>query len=289
MKAAAKLRELLKRDEILVAPGGFSPLCGRLAEKVGFDCLYLTGYGVAAYKCGFADVGLMTFNENMENARYTCNVTDIPVIVDADNGYGNFLSVKRTVREFEAAGVAGIQIEDQEWPKRCGHMEGKRLISAEEMVQKVRAAVDAKTDSDTVIVARSDANTVMGFDETVRRLNMYGDAGADLLFFESPLTLDELKKIPSLLNKPVFINMSEGAKTPIVSNQQLQDMGYKVVIWPSTATWGAAKAVEDLYRILKENGTTEGYFNRLYDFREFNKLNGLDEITEEYDKYAHEK
>lgn len=285
-KASTKLRELLKKDEILVAPGGFSPLCARLAEKVGFSSLYLSGYGVAAYRCGFADVGLMTMNENLENARATCAVTSIPVIVDIDTGYGNAISVKRTVREFENSGVAAVQIEDQMWPKRCGHMEGKKLISAEEMAQKIKAAVDAKTDEDLVIIARSDANTVLGFDETIRRLNLYADAGADVLFFESPLSLEEMERIPKLLKKPAFINMSESAKTPIVSNQRLQEMGYKIVIWPSTATWGAAAAIESLYTILKENGTTEGHFERLYTFSDFNKLTGLDEILSDSAKYT---
>jgi len=242
-------------------------------------------YGVADYRCGFADVGLMTMNENLENARSTCAVTSLPIIVDIDTGYGNAISVKRTVREFENSGVAAVQIEDQMWPKRCGHMEGKKLISAEEMVQKIKAAVDAKIDEDLVIIARSDANTVLGFDETIRRLDMYADAGADVLFFESPLSLSEMEQIPQLLKKPVLINMSEGAKTPIVSNQRLKEMGYKIVIWPSTATWGAASAIENLYTILKENGTTEGHFKQLYTFNEFNKLTGLDEIMSDSAKY----
>lgn len=276
----------MSEDGILVVPGGFGPLCGRLAEKVGFSSLYMSGYGVAAYKCGYADVGLMTMNENLENARFSCAATSLPIIVDIDNGYGNAISVKRTIREFEAAGVAAVQIEDQVWPKRCGHMEGKQLISAEEMAQKIRAAVDAKTDKDLVIIARSDANTVLGFDETIRRLNMYADAGADLLFFESPLSIEEMEKIPRMLKAPAFINMSEGAKTPIVSNRCLQEMGYKVAIWPSIATWGAARAIEEIYRILKENDTTEGNFDKLYDFCEFNKLNGLEGIYIDYERYA---
>nr|WP_325212412.1 isocitrate lyase/phosphoenolpyruvate mutase family protein [uncultured Oscillibacter sp.] len=286
MKASATLRKLLEGEEILVAPGGFSPLCARLAEKVGFSSLYLSGYGVAAYRCGFADVGLMTMNENLENARATCAVTSLPVIVDIDTGYGNAISVKRTVREFERSGVAAVQIEDQAWPKRCGHMEGKKLISAEEMVQKVRAAVDAKTDADLVIVARSDANTVLGFDETIRRLNLYADAGADVLFFESPLSLDEMERIPGLLKKPAFINMSESAKTPIVSNRRLQEMGYKIVIWPSTATWGAAAAIERLYSVLRDKGTTEDCLGQLYTFSDFNKLTGLDDIIRDSTKYS---
>ncbi len=284
-----KLRDLLARDGILVVPGAFGPICGIIAEKNGMESLYMSGYGVAAFRCGFPDVGLMAYNESLENARATCNVTNLPVIFDIDNGFGNAVTIQRTVRDFIAAGAAGLQIEDQVWPKRCGHMEGKELISAEEMVQKIKSACDARQDKDVVIIARCDANAVYGFDETIRRLNMYGDAGADILFFEAPTSIEQMEKIPKLLNKPAFINMSEGAKTPILPNKKLEEMGYKVAFWPSIATWSAALAIENMYKILKENDTTEGNFDKLYDFNEFNKLMGLQEIYDLYKKYDYKK
>ncbi len=289
MKPTKKLRELMNKDGIVVAPGGFSPLCGILAEKVGLDCLYLSGYGVAAFKCGYPDVGLMTMNEVVENARFTVAATTIPVIVDIDNAYGNAISVGRTIHEFEQAGVAAVQMEDQVWPKRCGHMEGKELISAEEMCMKIRAAVDTRVDPDLMIIARTDANTVFGFEEAIHRLNMYREAGADMLFFESPTSLEQMAEAPKLVNGPLMINMSEGAKTPIVNNSELEKMGYKLVIWPSSATWMAAKQLELVYRVLKEDGTTDRVKECMYMFPEFNDLIGLPRIMDLYDQYNWKK
>lgn len=275
MTKAKKLRELIAREGILVAPGGFSPLVGVVAEQLGFDCLYMSGYGVAAYRLGVPDVGLTTMTEVLDNARNMARSTNLPLIVDVDTGYGNAMNMRRCVEEFESAGVAGIQVEDQVWPKFCGHMEGKQLIPAEEMANKIRAAVDARKDPDFVIIARTDANTVLGFDEAVRRLRMYRDSGADILFFESPTSEDEIKKIPALLNAPVMINMSEGAKTPLRSNKELEELGYKLVIWPSSTTWAAAKAIHGVLDELKQHGTTQGALESMYLFHEFNELIGL--------------
>ncbi|WP_130862749.1 isocitrate lyase/PEP mutase family protein [Bacilliculturomica massiliensis] len=287
MRNTTKFRKLMEREGMIVAPGGFSPLCGIIAEKVGFDCLYLSGYGVAAFKCGYPDVGLMTMNESLENARFTARITNIPVIVDIDNGYGNAINMTRTISDFEQAGVAAVQIEDQVWPKRCGHMEGKELISAEEMCAKIRAAAESRTDPDLVIIARTDANTVLGFEEAMRRLKMYRKAGADILFFESPVSLEEMRQAPALIDAPLMINMSEGAKTPILRNDQLEEMGYKLAIWPSSATWTAAKQIEIIYRELKKSGTTKEEADRMYIFHEFNELIGLPHIMELYDRYKY--
>ena len=275
MSKAKKLRDLMARDGIIVAPGGFSPLVSIIAEQLGFECLYMSGYGVAAYRLGVPDVGLTSMTEVLDSARNMAHATSLPLIVDIDTGYGNAMNIRRCVEEFEAAGVAGIQMEDQTWPKSCGHMEGKQLIPAEEMAGKIRAAVDARSNPDFMIVARSDANTVLGFDETIRRLRLYRDSGADMLFFESPLSEQELERIPGLLDAPVMINMSEGAKTPLKSNKELEAMGYKLAIWPSSSTWTAAKAIHDVLETLKRDGTTEKALDSMYMFHDFNALIGL--------------
>ena len=200
-------------------------------------------------------------------------------------GYGNVINVKRTVEEYELAGVAGIQLEDQSWPKRCGHMEGKVLISAEEMVQKIRIAVASRKDPDFVIVARTDANTVLGFDEAIRRSNLYAEAGADIIFFESPTSDEQVEKIPDLVHAPVMLNMSEGAKTPLRNNAEIRSLGYKLVIWPSSATWAAARAIQEIYQILKDKGTTGEDLEKLILFHEFNDLIGLPEVMRLSDEY----
>ena len=285
MKTTTKLRELIKSKELIVAPGAFSPLGAKMIQKVGFNCVYMSGYGVAAYRLGFPDVGLMTMNESLDTARAIAQACDLPVIADVDNGYGNVINVKRTVEEYELAGVAGIQLEDQSWPKRCGHMEGKVLISAEEMVQKIRIAVASRKDPDFVIVARTDANTVLGFDEAIRRSNLYAEAGADIIFFESPTSDEQVEKIPDLVHAPVMLNMSEGAKTPLRNNAEIRNLGYKLVIWPSSATWAAARAIQEIYQILKDNGTTGEDLEKLILFHEFNDLIGLPEVMRLSDEY----
>ncbi len=286
MSKAKKLREMMARDGMIVAPGGFSPLVGIIAEKLGFECLYMSGYGVAAYRLGVPDVGLATMTEVLDNARNMARATSLPLIADIDTGYGNPVNVQRYVREFEDAGVAAVQIEDQIWPKRCGQMEGKQLIPAEEMAMKIRAAVDARRDPNFVIIARSDANALHGFDETVRRLRLYRETGADMVFFESPLNDEEVKKAPTMFDCPVMINISEGSKTPIKSNKELEEYGYKLAIWPSSSTWTAAKAINNILSELKEKGTTAGALDSMYQFHEFNELIGLPDYMERARKYS---
>ena len=289
MKTTKVLRNMLNEPGLIIAPGGFSPLTARIAEKVGYKCCYMSGYGVAAFRCGFPDIGLMTMNESLDNARAMALACSIPIIADVDNGYGNALSVERTVREYENAGVAAIQIEDQAWPKRCGHMEGKILITEEEMVQKIKMAVRTREDEDFLIIARTDANTVAGFEEAVKRSKAYAEAGADMIFFESPTTREQVEQVPKLIDKPIMVNMSEGAKTPLFSNADLDAMGYKLVIWPSTATWAAAKAVQDVYEILMNKGTMEEDLDKIMLFHEFNNLIGLPEMMEKAKQYGIDK
>lgn len=285
MKKTAKLRELLKREEMLVLPGGGTPLAGIIAEQLGFECMYMSGYGTAAFQLGVPDIGLMTLTEALSNAKHMAQATNNPLIADIDTGYGNAINVKHTVREFERAGVAGVQMEDQDWPKKCGHMENKKLISSEEMAGKIRAAADAREDKDVVIIARTDANTVFGFDEAVRRSNLYAEAGADVIFFESPLSMEEIERIPQVVHAPVMINMSEGAKTPIVNNRRLAELGYKIALWPSSTTWAIAAAIRDILQELKTKGTTEYCQDRLVTFREFNGIIGLERYLQDGKQY----
>lgn len=234
--------------------------------------------------CAEAGITCVAGSENGTRLMCTKGVI-VDSIADVDNGYGNVINVKRTVEEYELAGVAGIQLEDQSWPKRCGHMEGKVLISAEEMVQKIRIAVASRKDPDFVIVARTDANTVLGFDEAIRRSNLYAEAGADIIFFESPTSDEQVEKIPDLVHAPVMLNMSEGAKTPLRNNAEIRSLGYKLVIWPSSATWAAARAIQEIYQILKDKGTTGEDLEKLILFHEFNDLIGLPEVMRLSDEY----
>lgn len=286
MKKTEKLRELINRKEILVVPGGFSPIVGMIAEQIGFEAVYMSGYAVSAFKLGLPDVGLMTMPEALETAKAMARAVNIPLICDIDTGYGNALNVLRTVGEFESIGVAGIQIEDQIWPKRCGHMEGKELIPSERMVGHIQAALDARQDKDFVIVARTDARTVLGFDEAIRRANLYAKAGADVIFVESPLSLKEIEEIPKQVKIPLLINMAEGGKTPLLTNQELQDLGYRVVIWPTSSTWAAGKAIERVLRELMDKGTTAHRLEEMMIFPEFNKLLGLGNIMDLQKKYV---
>lgn len=285
MKKTRYLRQLLEKDEILVLPGGGTPLVCIIAEKLGFKSIYMSGYGTAALQLGLPDIGLMTMTEALNQAKNMAQATNLPLISDIDTGYGNAINVKRAVREYELAGISGIQMEDQAWPKKCGHMEEKKLIPADEMVGKIRAAVDAKIDKDFLIIARTDARTVMGFKEAIDRANLYADAGADVIFVESPLTEEEVKEIPKLVKAPVMINMSEGAKTPIFSNQELQKMGYKIVVWPSSVTWSIAATIKKTLEELKKHGTTNNILNEMITFKDFNELLGLENIINDTKKY----
>jgi carboxyvinyl-carboxyphosphonate phosphorylmutase len=264
----------------LVAPGAYSPLPAMIAEQTGFAAVYMTGYGTAAHVFGYPDVGLLTMSEMVANAQRIAQAVQVPVIADADTGYGNALNVQRTVREYETAGVAGIHIEDQQWPKKCGHMEGKRLIPAEEMVGKVRAALDARTDPDFVIIARCDANIVLGFEETIRRTQLYVEAGADMIFIDSPISREELVEIPKRVGAPVLVNMSEGGRTPMLTNDELEALGYAAVIWPTSSTLVVARAVQRVFAELREHGTTAGQLDDMLLFHDFNRLLGLSRIYE---------
>lgn len=273
---AKKLRELLKQPGIIRAPGVYDAWSARLVEMAGFPSAYMTGYGTAASVLGQPDIGLMTMTEMVAQAKNIAAAIEIPLIADGDTGYGGILNVVRTVREYERAGAAGIQLEDQVFPKRCGHMEGKQLIPGEEMVAKIRAASFARRSEDFLLVIRTDAISVTGFDEALKRGQMYAGAGADLIFLEALETVEEMKKAAEVIRKPLLANMVENGKTPFLTGSELEDIGYKMVIYPVSALYAATRAIIDLLHCLKEEDSTAGYRAHMLGFSRFNDLIGVD-------------
>jgi methylisocitrate lyase len=280
LKKTTLLKKLVNDREILVAPGAHDALTARIIEKVGFKAVYMTGYGQAASVLGKPDVGLLTMTEMVDRARKIASAVDIPVIADADTGFGNAVNVMRTVEEYEAAGVAAIQLEDQVMPKKCGHMMGRQVISINEMVGKIEAAIKARSDEDFQIIARTDARTAHGFEEALKRAKAYAEAGADIIFLESPESEEEMIMLNNYLKVPTLANMVEGGRTPMYSAQRLQEMGFNIVIFPTSSTYTTSKALIDLMCELKKKGTTMGYLEKMIKFSEFNELIGLSEIRE---------
>lgn len=280
MKKRERLRELLECPEILVVPGAHDALSAKIIEHVGFEAAYMTGYGQAASHLGQPDVGLLTMTEMLMRANNMVNCVDIPVICDGDTGFGNLINVARTVREYEKAGAAAIQLEDQVIPKKCGHMTGRQVISTHEMVEKIKVAVAVRKDRNLVIIARTDSRTVLGIEEAIRRGKAYEQAGADVIFVESPESLEEMKLITSSFNVPVLANMVEEGRTPLLNATELQEVGYDLVIFPTASTYITAQAVTDLMNQLKREGTTKGLINKMISFSSFNNLIGLSEIKQ---------
>ena len=286
MRPSTVLRQMLDEPEIIVLPGAYDALTARLAERAGFSAVFTTGFGFAATVLGAPDMGLLTMSETMDRVRHIVRAVDIPLIADMDTGYGNALNVVRTVRECVALGVAGIILEDQEWPKKCGHFEGKRVIPAEEQAAKLRAAVDARGDDDLVIIGRTDALQPLGLEEAIRRGRLYREAGADVVFVEAPRSVDELREVARAIpDAPLFANMIEGGKTPLLSSAELQELGYKVVVYPLSALFSATKAVEETYRALYEENTTaarQGAMVSLGQFEEIIGVPGWQELEQQY-------
>lgn len=255
---ARVLRDRLARGEFLLAPGIYDGLSARVADRMDFPALYMTGYGATASMLGLPDAGLATFSDMLGRAEMICSVTDTPLIADADTGYGGLLNVRRTVRGYEAAGVAAIQIEDQEMPKKCGHTPGRRVVPAEDMVLKIRVAVEARRYDETMIVARTDARTGHGLDEALRRARLYEEAGADVIFVESPENEAELERIGREVSKPLLANMVEFGKTPRVDVERLKGWGFDMAIYPVLGLSVAAEAMRLAWTHLKEKGTSDG-------------------------------
>lgn len=284
MRTTTQLRNLLETDELIVAPGAADALVARIIEQTGFSALYLTGAGVAYTSVG-PDLGLLGMSEMVSRLEYICEAVSIPVIADGDTGYGNALNVIRTVRAYEKAGAAAIQLEDQVMPKKCGHLAGKQLIEASEMVNKIKSAVDARKDQDFVIVARTDARAVLGLERAIERAQLYREAGADVIFVEAPESVEEMRELNSKIKAPTLANMVEGGKTPLLPNQKLAEIGYKIVIYPNSAIRVIAKAVSKLMSSLKESGTTQGEFEQMFLFDKVNDIIGLAQWRELEKKY----
>jgi 2-methylisocitrate lyase-like PEP mutase family enzyme len=284
---AVRLRALLDSGQTIVAPGAFDPLAARLVEEAGFPAVYMTGFGTSAALIGRPDVGLLTMTEMAESAGRIAACVDIPVIADADTGYGNPLNVIRTVGAYEAAGVAGIHIEDQVAPKKCGHMEGKLVIPAEEMVAKVRAAVEARTQPEFVIIARTDARAVEGLERALERGRMYREAGADVLFIEAVVTEAEAEEAARAFpGVPLLFNWAEGGKTPPISLERLQELGYRIVIFPISTLLAATAAMRWILQEIAEAGTPAAAMNTLPTFGEFTDFIGLPQVREIEQRYA---
>lgn len=281
-----RLRELLKAPGIIRAPGAFDAWSARLVEMAGFPAVYMTGYGASASVIGKPDIGLMTMSEMAIQAGNIASAVDIPLIADGDTGYGGVLNVMRTVCEFEKAGVAALQLEDQVFPKRCGHMEGKQLITKEEMAAKIRAAVEARKSDDFVIIARTDARAVTGMEDAIARALAYADAGADVLFVEAPRTVTEMEEIFRAIKLPLIANMVEKGKTPFLPADELERIGYKIAIYPVSTLYAATKAMMKILNKLKEEGSTENCLEDLVGFEEFNKLVGVETLRVLENKFS---
>ena len=280
------LKSIIK-TETLLAPGIYDALSGLIAEQSGAQAVYLSGASIAYTRFGRSDVGLVSVSEVHDTLAAVTDRIKIPIIVDADTGFGNALNVQRTIRNFERAGAAAIQIEDQSFPKRCGHLDGKVLIKTDEMVGKVKAAVDARKTSDTLIIARTDARAVEGLQEAIDRAHTYEEAGADILFIEAPRSVDELELIRKSfdLNIPLLANMVEGGKTPVKTANDLKSLGFNIVIFPGGAVRAATFQLQEYYAGLLENGSNSEFSKRMHDFDSLNAVIGTPELLSIGKKY----
>jgi 2,3-dimethylmalate lyase len=277
------LRQRLVQKELLVAPGVFDGVSARIADQMGFEALYMTGYGTVASHLGLPDAGIATFTDMVSRVAVLARGTKTPLIADGDTGYGGLLNVQYTVRGYETAGAVAIQLEDQEFPKKCGHMLGRRVVPVEDMVDKVKVAVASRDSRDFLIIARTDARTTLGLDEALRRAEAYAKAGADILFVESPESIEEMRKIGRTFDRPLMANMVEGGRTPIADKKTLEEIGYSIAIYPAFGFLAAGDALRNAYRHLKQNGSSVGANVPLYKFSEFSELMGFGAVSE-FDK-----
>ncbi len=285
MKKTSLLKKYILDEEILMIPVAHDALCARVAERTGFKAIFTAGYANTASLLGKPDVSLLTLTEMVDCASRISDAADIPVFADGDTGHGNVTNVVRTVKLFEKAGVAGLFLEDQVEPKRCGHMAGKQVIPPEEMVAKIKAALDARSDPDLIIMARTDALAVNGLEDAICRGNLYAEAGADLIFVEAPISIEQMRRITRGVKAPNMVNMIPGGRTPLLTARELQDIGYSVVSYATACTYTIARAVEDLFEELIRTGTTAGFEDRMMRFDEFNRLVGLEWIREKEAAY----
>jgi 2-methylisocitrate lyase-like PEP mutase family enzyme len=277
MRPTTRLRQLLARPGVIMAPGVADALNAKLVARHGFEAIYMTGAGTSAVRLGMPDVGLLTMSEMVDNAGRIADSSGLPLIADADNGYGGVLNVRRTIQAYERAGVAAVHIEDQVMPKRCGHLMGKQLVPATEMTAKIRAAVDARTDADFVVIARTDAVAVEGFDAALERAERYREAGADVLFVEAP-NAEQLPQIAPRLKAPLLYNMATSGKTPFLGRDEIERLGFKLIIYPNWVMLAAIRAANQVLATLKETGTIAGVASEVPSFKEFFDLLGMPDV-----------
>jgi 2-methylisocitrate lyase-like PEP mutase family enzyme len=286
MSKAAMFRKLLEQDGIIITPGGYDAMSARIIEETGFDLMLATGAGISNSQLGIADVGLTSMHEILASVDHMAQATTIPILADADTGFGNAVNLIRTIKEFEKIGAAGVQIEDQVSPKKCGHFSGKQVISKEEMVLKVKAAVEARKDKDFIIVARTDARAIHGLDDAIDRARAYAEAGADVTFVEAPRTKEELKRIAEELKGiPQMANMVEGGLTPLLSADELEEMGFKIMICANTALRASVKNIRNAMQSLYRDRNHENVHELICTWEERQALFRLDEVKKLERKY----
>ena len=277
----ALFNERLSKPGLIVAPGVYEMVSLRLADRMNFDALYMTGYGTVASLLGLPDAGLATYTEMVGRVTAMAGMAKTPLIADGDTGYGGLLNVRHTIRGYEAAGAVAIQLEDQEFPKKCGHTPGRRVIPLDDMVKKIEVAVATRTDPHFKIIARTDARTTLGLDEALRRGEAYARAGADILFIESPETQEEMQQIGKTFpNHPLIANMVEKGRTPVLSKAELEQLGYKIAIFPVTALLASVQAMTQVYKHFKDTGSSINNPVDLYDFGDLSKLMGFEDVWE---------
>lgn len=285
--AKPSLKTLIEKKKFIIAPGVYDMISARIADRLGFDALYMTGYGIAASHLGLPDAGLATYTDMVQRVRAIAEGTSTALIADADTGYGGLLNVRHTVRGYEAAGARAIQIEDQEIPKKCGHTDGRRVVAIAEMVAKIRVAADSRRSDETLIVARTDARTTLGLEEALRRAEAYAKAGADVIFVESPQSEEELARIGREIGAPLMANLVEGGRTPLVNAGRLKELGFAIAIYPALAMLAAAEAIRLAYTYLRDHGGSGGVDVPLLGMglEAMNELMGFPEVWEFERKY----
>jgi 2,3-dimethylmalate lyase len=277
MEKAELVYHYLKEKGQLVMPGVYDALSAKIASQTGFEVIFITGYSLAATLLGEPDFGLLTQTEVVAAAQRICSIVDTPVIVDADTGYGNALNVIRTVRDLRHAGAAGMFLEDQVWPKRCGHMKGKQVIPLDEQLKKLKAAIEAKDGRPFFIVARTDSRQSLGLNEAITRGIAFKEVGADAVFIEAPESKDEMREIARHVAGPLVANMLERGVTPLMTPQELKGLGFELIVWPLAPLYGVAQSLTDTYGTLRHQGSTLAILDRLMPFNQFNEIVGLDE------------
>jgi 2-methylisocitrate lyase-like PEP mutase family enzyme len=282
------LRQRLSSPKLVVAPGVHDMVSLRLANALGFEALYMTGFGAVASYLGLPDAGLATYTDMVNRVKQMASMATAPLIADGDTGYGGLLNVRHTVRGYEEAGASAIQLEDQEFPKKCGHTPGRRVIPMDDMVKKIRVAVEARTSRDFLVIARTDARTSLGLDEALARGEAYAKAGADVLFIESPESVDEMRAIGKRFDLPLVANMVEKGRTPVLPREELEAIGYRIAIFPVSALLAAVKAMSGVYSHIKKTGSSKDVPVALEDFTELTKLMGFEDVWE-FDKRHAEK